>query len=58
MGAGRWLAILLVFFALGIAGDLTAGIYAIGAQIGFYTTMADLLIVRSELRAAKRIEPA
>jgi hypothetical protein len=39
----RWLAVLLIFFVLGIAGDLTAGIYAIGAQIGFYTTIIDIL---------------
>lgn len=45
--ARRWFALLLVFYALGIAGDLAAGIYAIGAQIGFYTTIADLLIQRN-----------
>lgn len=44
--AKRWFAILLVFFALGIAGDLTAGIYAIGAQIGFYTTIVNILTLR------------
>ncbi|MBI2938630.1 MAG: hypothetical protein HYY22_10550 [Thaumarchaeota archaeon] len=45
--ARRWLVLLLVFYALGIAGDLTAGIYAIGAQIGFYTTIADILTLRN-----------
>lgn len=45
--ARRWFVLLLVFYALGIAGDLTAGIYAIGAQIGFYTTIADILILRN-----------
>lgn len=44
--ARGWFATLLIFYALGIVGDLTAGIYAIGAQIGFYTTVAVLLTVR------------
>ncbi|MCL4435330.1 MAG: hypothetical protein M1503_05585 [Thaumarchaeota archaeon] len=43
----QWFVLLLFFYALGIAGDLTAGIYAIGAQIGFYTTIADLLTLRN-----------
>ncbi len=47
-GLIRWFAILLIFFALGIAGDLLAGIYAIGAQIGFYITIVNILILRRE----------
>jgi hypothetical protein len=46
VGENRWFVLLLILYAIGIAGDLTAGIYAIGAQLGFYTTIAVILTLR------------
>lgn len=42
----KFLRVLAIFCVLGIVGDLIGGLYAIGAQIGFYSCTIDWIIVR------------
>jgi len=46
-GSCIYFKILLVFFVLGIIGDLVGGLYGIGAQTGLYTAIIDWWATRS-----------